>query len=68
MEYEYGYVYGGLFVVGTAILFMRITSSIIWIKYCFSRGMEIFFAGFIQKLYPDDRTVYVYWSARLLQN
>lgn len=64
MEYEYGYVYGGLFVVGYChfvhayyeqhhldqVLFLARDGDILNRVY--------------QKLYPDDRTVYVYWSRK----
>lgn len=52
IDYEYGYVYGGLFVVGYCHLFMNIMSSIISISYCFWRGMEIFSAEFTRNYIP----------------
>lgn len=58
----------GCLLWGTAILFMRITSSIIWIKYCFSRGMEIFFAGFIRSYIRMTEPYMFTGPARLLQN
>lgn len=64
IDYEYGYVYGGLFVVGYChfihvyyeqhhldqLLFLARDGDILRRVY--------------QKLYPDDQTVYVYWSRK----
>lgn len=63
-EYEYGYIYGGLFVYGYCS-FIR--------KYCRNNGIDriLFLSrdGDILKkaynlLYPDDDTVYAYWSRK----
>lgn len=62
MEYEYGFVYGGLFVLG----YCRFIHD-----YCVRHGVErvLFLArdGDILKqaydrMYPGEDTVYVYWS------
>ena len=61
-EYEYGFIYGGLFVLG----YCRFIH-----EYCAGRGVErlLFLSrdGDIlkqvyDKLYPEDSTAYVYWS------
>lgn len=61
-EYEYGFIYGGLFVLG----YCRFIHG-----YCHSHGVEkmLFLSrdGDIlkevyDKLYPEDNTAYVYWS------
>lgn len=64
MEYEYGYVYGGLFVLGYC--------SFVHDYYVKNNIDKLFFLsrdGDILKqvydyLYPNDATVYVYWSRR----
>lgn len=62
VEYEYGFVYGGLFVMGYCHFIH---------EYCVSHGIEklLFLSrdGDILKqvydgMYPEDRTSYVYWS------
>lgn len=61
-EYEYGFIYGGLFVLGYCHFIH---------EYCCRNGVEklLFLSrdGNILKevydrLYPDDNTAYVYWS------
>lgn len=64
MEYEYGYVYGGLFVLGYC--------SFVHDYYVKNNIDKLFFLsrdGDILKqvydyLYPDEATEYVYWSRR----
>lgn len=41
MEYEYGYIYGGLFVVGYCTFIHEYCKRIKLIKYCFCLEMEI---------------------------
>ncbi len=62
MEYEYGFIYGGLFVLG----YCRFIHD-----YCLTNGVDklLFLArdGDIlkrayDKLYPDEATEYVFWS------
>lgn len=62
MEYEYGFIYGGIFVLGYCSFIHR---------YCQCRGMDrlLFLSrdGDILKqvydsLYPGEDTVYAYWS------
>lgn len=64
MEYEYGYIYGGLFVLGYC-QFIR--------DYCKKNDVDkILFLSrdgdtikkVYEKLYPTDRTEYVYWSRK----
>lgn len=64
IDYEYGYVYGGLFVVGYChfiheyyvhnhldkLLFLARDGDTLRKVYC--------------RMYPDDRTEYVYWSRK----
>lgn len=61
-EYEYGFIYGGLFVLGYCH-FIR--------EYCRCHGVEklLFLSRdgdtlkeVYDRLYPDDNTAYVYWS------
>ena len=62
LEYEYGFIYGGLFVLG----YCRFIH-----EYCAGHGVEklLFLSrdGDILKqvydeMYPEERTAYVYWS------
>lgn len=64
MEYEYGFIYGGLFVLGYCNFIH---------EYCKEHGIEkvLFLSrdGDILKqvydyLYPDEKTEYVYWSRK----
>ncbi|MBQ6026926.1 MAG: hypothetical protein IJL20_15085 [Lachnospiraceae bacterium] len=64
MDYEYGYIYGGLFVLGYCN-FIR--------KYCQTHNIDrILFLSrdgdtlkqAYDYLYPDDDTEYVYWSRK----
>ena len=64
MEYEYGYIYGGFFVVGYCHFIH---------DYCKKNGIEkILFLSrdgdilsqVYAKLYPDEQTDYVYWSRK----
>ncbi len=64
MEYEYGYIYGGIFVLG----YCRFIH-----EYCDKNGIDkvLFLSrdGDILKqaydyMYPDSKTEYVYWSRR----
>lgn len=61
-EYEYGFIYGGLFVLGYC-RFIR--------EYCHSHGVgKLLFLSrdgdilkeVYDRLYPEDNTSYVYWS------
>lgn len=64
MEYEYGFIYGGLFAVGYSVFIH---------EYCEKNGIDkiLFLArdGEIlkkvyEKLYPKEKTSYVVWSRR----
>lgn len=64
MEFEYGYNYGGLFVLGYCNFIH---------KYCIDNDIDtlLFLSRdgdilkqIYDKLYPDDRTIYVYWSRK----
>lgn len=62
VSYEYGYVYGGLFVLGYCEFIHRFYLSHQLDKILFlSRDGDIL-SKVYQKRYPDDNIQYVYWS------
>lgn len=72
MEYEYGYLYGGLFVVGYCGFIHEYYERHGLDKLLFlSRDGDILLQAY-SRLYPEDSAVYVYWSrkaaAKLLAN
>ena len=64
MEYEYGYVYGGLFVVGYCHFIHAYYEQHHLDQVLFLARDGDILRRVYQKLYPDDRTVYVYWSRK----
>lgn len=64
MEYEYGYVYGGLFVVGyCSFIHNYYVKNNIDKLFFLSRDGDILKQAY-DYLYPNDTTEYVYWSRR----
>lgn len=64
VQYEYGFVYGGLFVLGYCNFIHRYAVQHQMDKILFlSRDGDILSQCY-QKLYPDDPMEYVYWSRR----
>lgn len=64
MEYEYGYVYGGLFVLGYCnFIHDYYTKNNIDRLFFLSRDGDILKQVY-DYLYPNDATEYVYWSRR----
>ena len=64
MEYEYGFIYGGLFVTGYCAFIHDYCKRNHINKVLFlSRDGEILKKAY-EKLYPEDRTEYIYWSRR----
>lgn len=64
MEYEYGYVYGGLFVVGYCSFVHDYCEKNHIDKLLFlARDGDILMKVY-NYLYPEDATEYVYWSRR----
>lgn len=62
MEYEFGFVYGGLFVLGYCHFIHRYCAQNQIDKVIFlSRDGDILKQVY-DKLYPEDKTVYAYWS------
>ena len=64
MEYEYGYIYGGLFVLGYCVFIHD------WCRrngadrvLFFSRDGDILKQAY-DRLYPEDDTAYAYWSRK----
>lgn len=64
MEYEYGYLYGGLFVVGYCTFIHEYYERQGLDKLLFlSRDGDILLQAY-RRLYPEDEAVYVYWSRK----
>ncbi len=64
MEYEYGYIYGGLFNLGYCqFIHEYVKKNEIDQLLFLSRDGEILQKVY-KKLYPDEKTSYVYWSRR----
>lgn len=64
MEYEYGYLYGGLFVAGYCAFIHEYYERQELDKLLFlSRDGDILLQAY-KRLYPEDRAVYVYWSRK----
>lgn len=64
MEYEYGYLYGGLFVVGYCNFIHESYERQGLDKLLFlSRDGDILLQAY-RRLYPEDKAVYVYWSRK----
>lgn len=64
MEYEYGYLYGGLFVVGYCSYIHEYYERHGLDKLLFlSRDGDILLQAY-RRLYPKDTAVYVYWSRK----
>ena len=64
MEYEYGYVYGGLFVLGYCNFIHEYCKKEGVDKILFlSRDGDILRKVYAQ-LYPEEKTEYVYWSRK----
>lgn len=64
MEYEYGYIYGGLFVVGYCRFIHEYYKKQQLDKVLFlSRDGDILKKVY-NKMYPEDNTEYVYWSRK----
>lgn len=64
MEYEYGYIYGGLFVLGYCQFIHEYGKAHGVDKILFlSRDGDIVRQVY-QKLYPEEQTEYVYWSRK----
>ncbi|SDB30261.1 HAD family hydrolase [Eubacterium oxidoreducens] len=64
VEYEYGYVYGGLFVVGYCAFIHEYAKTHNLDKVLFlSRDGDILMQVY-QMLYPDESVEYVYWSRK----
>ena len=64
MEYEYGFIYGGLFVLGYCDFIHRYYTLHGLDKVLFlSRDGEILKQAY-DFLYPEDHTAYVYWSRK----
>lgn len=62
MEYEYGFIYGGLFVVGYCNFIHEYKQKNNIDKILFlSRDGDILRQVY-KKMYPEDQTAYVYWS------
>lgn len=64
IDYEYGYVYGGLFVVGYCHFIHEYYEQRYLDQLLFLARDGDILRRVYQKLYPDDRTVYVYWSRK----
>ena len=64
IDYEYGYVYGGLFVVGYCHFIHEYYEQHYLDQLLFLARDGDILRRVYQKLYPDDRTVYVYWSRK----
>ncbi len=65
MEYEYGYIYGGLFVVGyCAFIHDYCTKNKVDKILFLSRDGDILRQVYA-KMYPEDKFVYVYWSRKV---
>lgn len=65
VDYEYGYLYGGLFVVGYCHFIHQYYESHRLDKVLFlSRDGDILQQVY-RKMYPDDKTEYVYWSRKV---
>lgn len=64
MEYEYGFIYGGLFALGYCNFIHEycIAHSVDTLLFL-SRDGDILKQAY-DKLYPDDNTRYVYWSRK----
>ena len=64
MEYEYGYIYGGLFVLGYCNFIHEYAVNNKVDKLLFlSRDGDILKQVY-ERLYPDEETLYVYWSRK----
>lgn len=64
MEYEYGYIYGGLFVTGYCQFIRRYAKENKVDKILFlSRDGDILKQAY-DRLFPEECTEYVYWSRR----
>lgn len=64
IEYEYGYTYGGLFVTGYCSFIHEYCKKNEIDKILFlSRDGDILKQAY-EKIYPEEKTEYVYWSRR----
>ena len=64
MEYEYGYIYGGLFAVGYCQFVHEYVRTHHMDKVLFlSRDGDVLKQVY-DRLYPEENTAYVYWSRR----
>lgn len=64
MEYEYGYIYGGLFAVGYCSFVHEYCKKNQIDKILFLSRDGDTLRQVYSKLYPDEKTEYVYWSRR----
>lgn len=64
MDYEYGYLYGGLFVVGYCHFLHEYYRQHHLDKLLFLARDGDTLRKVYEKMYPDDRTEYVYWSRK----
>ena len=64
MEYEYGYIYGGLFVLGYCQFIHDYCKKNDVDKILFLSRDGDTIKKVYEKLYPTDRTEYVYWSRK----
>lgn len=64
MEYEYGFIYGGLFVTGYCAFIHEYCKKNDIEKVLFlARDGDILKQAY-EKMYPEDKTEYIYWSRR----
>ena len=64
MDYEYGYLYGGLFAVGYCHFIHQYYESHRLDKVLFLARDGDILQQVYRKMYPDDETDYVYWSRK----
>ena len=64
MEYEYGYIYGGLFVLGYCHFIHDYCKKNDIDKVLFLSRDGDTIKKVYEKMYPDDSTEYVYWSRK----
>ena len=62
MEYEYGYIYGGLFVLGYCEFIHRYYKENDTDKILFLARDGDILKQVYEKLFPDDNISYLYWS------
>ena len=62
MEYEYGYIYGGLFVLGYCEFIHRYYKEKCIDKLLFLARDGDILKQVYEKLFPEDRISYLYWS------